>query len=567
MNKKIVWLAFAFVLLLSTVYTTIWSSGFVTTVSPRTWTVDDDGPADFHTIKEAIDGASDGDTIFVHNGTYYESIIIDKPLQMEGESKENTTVDSSGIVTSRYNIHISSSDVSLRGFNIPKAPHYTPRHGIKIGELSEPCLKNINISGNRIGNCDHGIYIFNASDLNITNNEFVDNGETCISIFSFGLRIQIIGNTMTLEEKLERSKGIEVSKSRNSLFGYNKITNIETGIHMSEGRGSTYTHNELCKCKISIIIDVAENNTIDYNQMHDNDELCISLGRALNNTISDNEIWNNFNGTGIRINSGENNTIAHNIIYNTQSGIDVSSSNYNSIRNNFIRNCSKEACRLTDSSFNGVEANVICSCYCGISATQNSRNNTICHNDFHLNEIQAYEYPEGTNHWDNGSVKEGNYWSDYEGEDQNDDGFGDTLAPHYRDRYPLIVPIQPVPVYWEQKRYDCIVLGNLTVSWLHLDKSKQLGFNITGQGYCNLTIPRDLLDGAFRVLVNGTLMDVYSLTWTTTHTSTHITYLSSTTQNVKVSAQIKTDYERADLNHDGKVDIKDLYLIAIHLGK
>ena len=34
------------------------------------WTVDDDGPADFTTIQDAVNAASDGDEIHVHPGTY-----------------------------------------------------------------------------------------------------------------------------------------------------------------------------------------------------------------------------------------------------------------------------------------------------------------------------------------------------------------------------------------------------------------------------------------------------------------------------------------------------------------
>jgi pectin methylesterase-like acyl-CoA thioesterase len=52
---------------------------------PRTWTVDDDGPADFHTIARAINAASDGDTTYVYNGTYYEHVVINKTISLIGE--------------------------------------------------------------------------------------------------------------------------------------------------------------------------------------------------------------------------------------------------------------------------------------------------------------------------------------------------------------------------------------------------------------------------------------------------------------------------------------------------
>ena len=42
----------------------------VTAVQADTWTVDDDGKADFNNIQAAVNAASDGDTIVVYPGIY-----------------------------------------------------------------------------------------------------------------------------------------------------------------------------------------------------------------------------------------------------------------------------------------------------------------------------------------------------------------------------------------------------------------------------------------------------------------------------------------------------------------
>src|SRR4030042_7035615 len=66
---------------------------------PSTWIVDDDGPADFSTIQEAINAADDGDTVFVRNGTYYEHIVINKTISLIGENPEDTIIDAEHIGT------------------------------------------------------------------------------------------------------------------------------------------------------------------------------------------------------------------------------------------------------------------------------------------------------------------------------------------------------------------------------------------------------------------------------------------------------------------------------------
>jgi len=70
-------------------------------------------------------------------------------------------------------------------------------------------------------------------------------------------------------------------------------------------------------------------------------------------------------------------------------------------------------------------------------------NTTLYHNNFINNRIQVWtSYPVyGTDYFDNG--KEGNYWSDYRGEDANGDGVGDepyVIDYKRKDNFPLMTP-------------------------------------------------------------------------------------------------------------------------------
>jgi parallel beta-helix repeat protein len=61
-------------------------------------------------------------------------------------------------------------------------------------------------------------------------------------------------------------------------------------------------------------------------------------------------------------------------------------------------------------------------------------------NNFIMNSVQAYD--DGGNAWDGGLVTGGNYWSDYSGLDEDDDGIGDTpyqIDGGSQDNYPLMM--------------------------------------------------------------------------------------------------------------------------------
>jgi len=73
------------------------------------------GPGNYSTIQDAIDAASEGDTIFVYSGTYYESLQIDKTVTLTGEDKNNTFIDGDG---SGNVVDVTADSVNINGFTV-----------------------------------------------------------------------------------------------------------------------------------------------------------------------------------------------------------------------------------------------------------------------------------------------------------------------------------------------------------------------------------------------------------------------------------------------------------------
>ena len=72
------------------------------------------GPGNYTKIQNAIDNATCANGIFVYNGTYNESIYINKSISLVGEDKTTTIVISDDI----YTIIIDEDYVEISNFTI-----------------------------------------------------------------------------------------------------------------------------------------------------------------------------------------------------------------------------------------------------------------------------------------------------------------------------------------------------------------------------------------------------------------------------------------------------------------
>jgi parallel beta-helix repeat protein len=159
---------------------------------------------------------------------------------------------------------------------------------------------------------------------------------------------------------------------------------------------------------------------------------------------------------------------------------------------------------------NIVCGNTMLSNYPGIDLDSSSANNTIYHNNFN-NTDQARS--ESENVWSYGD--EGNYWSDYTGQDLNKDGIGDTsydINVANKDNYPLMGMFYEYSITLKGETYNVTVISNSTISIFRFQIGAETGnkilrFNATGKdgtsGFCRAKIPIGLMNYPYIVLVDS----------------------------------------------------------------
>ncbi len=265
-----------------------------------------------------------------------------------------------------------------------------------------------------------------------------------------GFYIHHINNVTIKNVRTENfDNGFYISSSVNSTITGNTVTGNSLGIHVLYSENTLITGNDVLNNEqTGICFYRSENAIIANNKVTDNGGNGIESGSSMMNCyLVENEILNN-GLNGIKLNWAGNSTINGNVIRNSsKNGIAVSESRNNTVSKNIIEDNNLNGIYLQTYSFLNLILlnNITSNAEYGINAGQYSATNLIHHNNFIDNGNQATICSGETNTWgwDNGFPSGGNYWSNYNGTDNNGDGIGDTpyvLNENNQDKYPLMSP-------------------------------------------------------------------------------------------------------------------------------
>lgn len=200
----------------------------------------------------------------------------------------------------------------------------------------------------------------------------------------------ITANTIAIE--------VILSSSNNNVYG-NNITANEGGIAIEWSTdNNSVVGNNIATNNVGVFLAYARNNSIVGNNITNNGADSVYLGSySYYNSVFGNNITNNKIGIGFGSYANDNSVVGNNIVNN---GL-------------------------------------------GVRISPLSSGNMFYHNNFIGNTQQSNSSWGSPNVWDDGYPSGGNYWSDYNGIDLNEDGIGDTsyvINEENKDNYPLMVP-------------------------------------------------------------------------------------------------------------------------------
>ncbi len=332
-------------------------------------------------LQAKIDSAASGDTVFLNPGYYRGNFKINKSLTLTGK---DATIDSegegTGLMVSGDGISISKLSITEYGGDL-----YERNSGILI----LPDSKNISIDAVELDGPGFGVRADNSSNIKITNSTFT--GRKNVHV-------------------LDRGDGIYLQYSNDAEFHGNKFRYNRDGIYLENSRRTNSTGNNFGGVQYGIHYMYTRDHKASNNYaagVIGGYAIMDSEGVELKNNTAERAVE-----FGILLNAAKNNQVIGNTVHSV----------HNKKGRPELDNEGK-ALFIFGSGANVVADNLFSDSDIGVGVSLGGEGTVLYGNSFADNKLQARYVGTGSVEWS--KDKKGNYWSNYQGWDLNQDGIGD----------------------------------------------------------------------------------------------------------------------------------------------
>jgi parallel beta-helix repeat protein len=256
-------------------------------VRATTLSVGGSGPGNYTTIQGAIIDANPRDTVLIFPGTYSESIVIDKSINVMGRDQNTSIVDAIG---STVAVNVTSDWVNVTDLSVKITSPSGDSAVVELFDVSNCQLDRLNLSDSI-----HGLRMIKSSK-NLVSNITVAGvvyGVTVQNSFSNQIRNSTIdelgGHSIRLTDSYENTvAGNEFDYILLWGGGSNKVLWNRGELYLMESDGNILANNTHYD---RILLDYSHNNTI-ANNTNIGPDLRINVYQSHNTTIINNSAPN-----------------------------------------------------------------------------------------------------------------------------------------------------------------------------------------------------------------------------------------------------------------------------------